>query len=63
MTQSGNTTTVTFNAPAAGTYYISLKFDVSSVNNQPAPSPPTVHYDFMTTGVPGSTSGIDLVTP
>ena len=29
---------------------------------KPAPGPTTaVHYDFMTTGVAGSTSGIDLV--
>jgi hypothetical protein len=29
---------------------------------KPAPGPTTaVHYDFMTTGVPSSTSGLDLV--
>jgi hypothetical protein len=53
---------VTFTAPTAGTYFISIKYDPHSVVGMPAPSPgTTVHYDFMTTGVPGSTSGLDLV--
>jgi hypothetical protein len=60
-TQNGGTVTVTFTAPTAGTYYIQLKYKTDSVNHQPAPSPTTVHYEFMTTGVPGSTSGLDLV--
>jgi hypothetical protein len=56
--------TVTFNAPVAGTYIISIKYDSKSVAGFPAPSPgTTVHYNFATTGVPGSTSGVDLVTP
>jgi hypothetical protein len=55
--------TAQWNAPTAGTYYIALKYNTSSVVGQPAPSPTTVHYNFMTTGVPGSTSVIDLVTP
>lgn len=55
------TVTVTFNAAAAGTYYIQLKYKTDTVNHKPAPSPTTVHYEFMTIGVPGSTSGIDLV--
>jgi len=55
------TVTVSFNAPTAGTYIISLKYDAGSVKGAAAPSPTTtVHYDFNTTGVPGSTSGIDL---
>jgi hypothetical protein len=62
ITQNGNTTTVTFNAPTAGTYIISIKYDPGSVSGKPVPSPgDTVHYDFMTTGVPGSTSGLNLV--
>ena len=59
--QSGGTVTVKFNAPAAGTYYIQLMNKTDSVNHKPAPTPTTAHYEFMTTGVPGSTSGIDLV--
>jgi hypothetical protein len=56
------TVTVTFNAPTAGTYIISLKYDSGSVKGAAAPSPTTtVHYNFNTTGVPGSTSGIDLI--
>jgi hypothetical protein len=51
-----------WNAPSAGTYFISIKFSGSSLGGEPAPSPgTTVHYDFMTTGVPGSTSGLDLI--
>ena len=55
-------TTVTFNAPTAGTYIISIKFDSQSLVGKPAPSPTTtVHYDFRTIGVPGSTIGINLI--
>jgi hypothetical protein len=56
------TVTVTFNAPTAGTYFIGIKYSANSVAGSPAPSPgTTVHYNFTTTGVPGSTSGLDLV--
>jgi hypothetical protein len=62
ITQSGDTVTVRFNAPVAGTYYIAIKYNTQSLSGEPAPNPgTTVHYDFMTTGVPGSTSGLDLV--
>ena len=51
-----------FNAPTAGTYVIGIKYDSKSIVGLPAPSPgTTVHYDFATTGVPGSTSGLDLI--
>jgi hypothetical protein len=54
--------TVQFNAPTAGTYFISIKYDSKSFVGDPAPSPgTTVHYDFATTGVPSSTSGLDLI--
>src|SRR6266853_3617002 len=54
--------TVQFNAPTAGTYIIGVKYDSKSIVGLPAPSPgTTVHYDFATTGVPGSTSGLDLL--
>jgi hypothetical protein len=61
-----NTTTgavsVSFNAPVAGTYIISLKYNSKTIAGAPAPSPgTTVHYDFATTGVPSSTSGLDLI--
>jgi hypothetical protein len=62
ITQNGNTTTVRFNAPTAGTYIIGIKYNSKSIAGAPAPSPgTTVHYDFATTGVPGSTSGLDLL--
>ena len=60
ITQVANTTTVTFTAPSAGTYFISIKYNPHSVVGAPAPNPTTVHYNFNTTGVPGSTSGLDL---
>jgi hypothetical protein len=44
-----------------GTYIISIKYDPHTVVGQPAPNPTTVYYNLTTTGVPGSTSGIDLI--
>jgi hypothetical protein len=64
ITQNTATGDVTaqWNAPTAGTYIISIKYDAKSIVGDPAPSPgTTVHYDFATTGVPGSTSGLDLI--
>ena len=64
ITQNPNTGTVTvsFNAPVAGDYFISLKYNTGSVKGAAAPAPTTtVHYDITTIGVPGSTSGLDLV--
>jgi hypothetical protein len=56
------TVTVSFNAPTAGTYIIGIKYDSKSIAGLPAPGPATtVHYNFATTGVPGSTSGLDLI--
>jgi len=55
------TVTVSFNAPVAGTYIISIKYDSKSIVGCNAPNPTTVHYDFATTGVPGSTQGLDLI--
>ena len=53
--------TVGFNAPAAGTYFIAIEFDVRKLIGEPAPSRTTVHYEFTTTDVPDSTSELDLV--
>jgi hypothetical protein len=50
--------TVTFSG--TGTFYIGIKYDTGSVKNQTAPNPSTVHYEFSTTGVAGSTNGLDL---
>jgi hypothetical protein len=64
ITQNPTTGAVTlqFNAPVAGTYILSVKYDSKSIAGLTAPSPTTtVHYDFATTGVPSSTSGIDLI--
>jgi len=53
--------TVTFNGgTTGGTFFIGIKYSTASVKNQTAPSPSTVHYDFSTEGVSGSTSGLDL---
>ncbi len=63
ITQSGNTVRVKFNAPTSGTYYIAIRFNAQNLIGEPVPRPTgtTVHFDFTTTGVPGSTSGLDLV--
>jgi len=54
--------TVQFNAPTAGTYIISIKYDSKSIVGDPAPGlGTTVHYNFATTGVPLSTQGLDLI--
>jgi hypothetical protein len=58
---TNSTVTVRFNAQQAGVYYIEVKFQTGNVGGDPAPAPgTTVHYDFATTGVPGSTSSVDL---
>ena len=51
---------VDFNASSAGTYFVSVRYLVSSANGETAPTPSTVHYDFSTAGVAGSTSGFEL---
>ncbi|MEO6970912.1 MAG: VCBS repeat-containing protein, partial [Chthoniobacterales bacterium] len=62
ITQSGDAVTVRFNAPSAGTYFIAIKYNSQSLSGEPVPSPgTTVHYDFMRSGVPASTRGLDLV--
>jgi hypothetical protein len=61
ITQNGNTTTVTFNAPTAGTYIFGIKYNSKSIAGATAPNPSTQHYDFTTSMTPGSTSGFNLV--
>ena len=58
---TAGTVTATFNAPTAGTYYIGIKFSASSVTGKTAPTPGTVGYSYSTTGVPGSTDGLNVV--
>jgi len=62
ITQDPGTGTVTVNFTApAGTYIIGIKYDSHSIAGCTAPNPTTVHYDFATTGVPGSTKTLDLI--
>jgi len=64
ITQNTMTGAVTaqWTALTAGTYIIGIKYSANSVVGDPAPSPgTTVHYNFATTGVAGSTQGLDLV--
>jgi hypothetical protein len=60
ITAGASGVTATFTAPSAGTYYIGIQYTTSSVKGKPVPSPTTVHYQFSTGGVSGSTSGLDL---
>jgi hypothetical protein len=61
-TNTNGTVTVTWNAPSAGTYVISLKFNAQSVDGQKAlTNPKTVGYSFSTPGVSGSTQMLNLV--
>jgi hypothetical protein len=62
ITQNSTTgaVTVTF-AGSGSTFFIGIKYSTGAVVGQLAPSPgTTVHYEFSTGGVAGSTSGIDL---
>ena len=56
---SGNVT-VTFTAPTAGTYYVSVALSASSVANKNVPNPTTVSYSFSTNGVTGSSTSLSL---
>jgi len=58
---SNGSVTVGFNAGSAGTYFVEVLFKASAANGQAAPAPTTVHYEFSTAGVSGSTSGLDLI--
>ena len=62
ITQDAGTGAVTaqWTGPA-GTYIIGIKYDSKSIVGCTAPNPTTVHYDFVTTGVPGSTQTLDLI--
>ena len=54
--------TVTVTGLTAGSYIIGIKYDSGTIKGFTAPTPgTTVHYDFATGGVPGSTQGIDLI--
>jgi hypothetical protein len=61
INNTSGTVTVTFNAATAGVYYIAVKFSTSSVTGKTAPNPTTVGYSYNTSGVPGSTSSLNLV--
>jgi hypothetical protein len=53
--------TVTFTAPVAGTYYVSVNYGSSPVRNKTAPpAPGTVAYTFSTTGVASSSQNLSL---
>jgi hypothetical protein len=60
FTQNGGNVTTSFNAPAAGTYNLVIKYSTTTVRNHAVPSPPTVTYSFSTNGVGNSTATINL---
>ena len=53
--------TVGFNATAAGTYLVAVRYQSSAVIGQPTPAPTTIHYLFSTAGVSSSTATLDLL--
>jgi uncharacterized repeat protein (TIGR01451 family) len=62
LTQNSSTGTVTVTFSGTGTFYIGIKYDASSVSGQAAPGGSgTIHYEYTTTGVAGSTQGLNLV--
>lgn len=58
--QSNEDVTVTWNAAAGGTFYMSVKYDTTSLVGATRPASPPVQYQFQTTGVLGSTNGLTL---
>ncbi len=65
ITQSLADVTVTFTSASAGTVFLGIKFDSTSVKGFATPSPTTVHYDFTTLDslnnpLLGSLQGLDL---
>jgi len=54
------TVTVTFNAPAAGTYYVTLNYTGSSLKNKAVPSPTPASFSFAVTTVSGSSMSLSL---
>ena len=60
ISQSNGDVTVTWNAGTGGTFYISVTYNTTSLVGATKPSSPPVQYQFQTTGVPGSTSGLTL---
>ena len=53
--------TVGFNATAAGTYLIAVRYHSNAVNGQATPAPTTIHYLFSTAGVSSSTATLDFL--
>jgi hypothetical protein len=60
IVQTAGGVVVSFAAKTAGTYYLNVRYSTSAAIGQAVPNPSTVHYDFATGGVDGSTSGLDL---
>jgi hypothetical protein len=54
------TVTVSFTAPSAGTYYVTVNYTWTSIKNKAVPSPTTVPYVFSTTGVVNSSMPLSL---
>ena len=60
---TSGTVTVTFTAPAAGTYFVNVKLTAGELKGEAAPTPGTVHFVFSTAGMVGSARALDLTTP
>jgi hypothetical protein len=62
ISQSNGAVTVTWSAGTGGTFYISVKYDTTSLvgANKPTGQNTYVDFQFQTNGVPGSTEGLRL---
>ena len=58
---TAGTISVSFNAPAAGTYFVGLKLSTNSLKGLSEPSPTTVSYEFSTQLVADTTRSLNLV--
>jgi hypothetical protein len=53
--------TVGFDATAARSYWVAVRYHANAVNGQSTPSPTTIHYLFSTAGVPSSSATLDFL--
>jgi hypothetical protein len=63
VSSSNGTVTVSWPAGTGGTFFLGIKYDTTSLKGATKPGPGNltyVDYQFVTSGVPGSTQGLRL---